>query len=74
MICDGDNGIVSFLWWQIDNEIQGNYAEGYKGMLGHNWEQGDLRFCCSCLGHLTGSAPLDVFFHKLPEFRPPVPL
>jgi hypothetical protein len=74
MIYDGENGIISFLWWQINDEVQGNYTKGYKGMLGHDWEQGDLWFCHSCLGRLTGSAPLDVVLYKLPEPRPPVPL
>ena len=74
MICDGENGIVSFQWQQINDEIQGNYAEGYKGMLGRNREQRDPWFCRPCLGCLTGGASLDVIFHEFPKSRPPIPM
>ena len=74
VIRDGENGIVSFRWRQIDDEVQGNYTKGYKGMSGCDGEQGNPWFCCPCFGHLTGGAPLDVVPYESLESRPPIPL
>ena len=74
VVCDYEDGVIPFWWWQINDEIQGNYTEGYKGMLGCDREQGNLRLPSSCFGHLTDSAALDVILDKFPKSRPPVAL
>ena len=64
MIRDGENGIVSFRRRQIDDEIQGDYTEGYKGMSGRDREQGDPWFGRASLGRLTDGTPLDIVPYK----------